>query len=65
MYCPICQRTGKDGQFCSDCGTELVESKVPCPHSICDGMNDRGSKFCDECGKPIQENGKLKEGGGE
>jgi len=46
-------------------GNNKKESKIPCPHPLCEGMNVVGGKFCVECGKPIQEDTKLKVEGGD
>ena len=57
MYCPECECTGRNGDFCGDCGARTVFSKFSCPH--CKASNWVSSMFCEHCGKPIQEAAKM------
>lgn len=41
------------------------EKRVECPHPNCKWKNKVGSKFCEDCGKPIQEDSKSNLKGGE
>jgi len=53
LYCPKCGLGSKRGSFCSECGTQTVFGKFPCPY--CKAPNGIDNKFCEHCGKPIQE----------
>ena len=57
MYCPECETVGNDGDHCGYCGTKTVFSKFPCPH--CKAPNWVTTKFCEHCGKPVQEDAKM------
>ena len=43
----------KEGKFCSICGTKTIPFYMTCPY--CKKMVSIKSSFCDECGKPVQE----------
>ena len=54
MYCPRCRISAK-GDFCPECGGPTILDKVVCPE--CEAVNYVWSKFCEHCGRPIQEVG--------
>ena len=56
MYCVICNTVGNDGNYCKDCGGKTVFSRFPCPY--CKAPNYPSAKFCEHCGKPVQEAGR-------
>ncbi len=59
MYCLKCRIIGAQSgsTFCNYCGEKLVGNTVVCPHSVEFTPHDTyvWSKFCDVCGKPVQE----------
>lgn len=57
MYCPKCKSVGKDGDYCGTCGGKTVFSKFPCPK--CEAPNLVTTKFCEHCGRPIQEDARV------
>jgi len=48
IECPQCHKKSS-GQFCANCGTALSRS---CPS--CGAQVSEGTRFCHQCGKPIQ-----------
>ena len=59
MYCTKCKSGSTSKVYCNICGTKLISSMVVCPHSATSGFETHEtylwSKFCDVCGKPVQE----------
>lgn len=58
INCPICKSHGLNNEylFCPHCGIELAKVGI-CKN--CNNKNDPSSKFCQECGAPLQN--KLKD----
>ena len=53
-YCSKCNiMLAGDGIFCIWCGEETVSPTMKCPY--CENEIGVANKFCDFCGKPIQE----------
>ncbi|MFW8051903.1 zinc ribbon domain-containing protein [Vagococcus fluvialis] len=46
----------KDGKFCEECGSSLLEVSVSLPSDCpsCGAVNDSGAKFCESCGHNLQ-----------
>ena len=64
-YCPECKIICI-GPFCRLCGERSIAAIIKCPH--CENEVTILCKFCEFCGKPIQEEIKehiAKERGGE
>ena len=57
LYCPKCNTSGHQGNFCKDCGTKNIFSKFPCPH--CEAPNWVDAVFCEHCGRPVHETAKA------
>ena len=51
-YCPKCKQTCS-GIFCYSCGGKTVSASYKCPR--CKGVITAFSKFCEHCGRPVQE----------
>ena len=53
----ICSKEGcgwtTNGKFCGRCGAATIPYFLKCPH--CKKQITAMSKFCEECGKPVQE----------
>ncbi len=51
--CPVCGKTGLNGNFCSACGAKKPEGsqKKFCPN--CGKELPAGGRFCPECGAPV------------
>lgn len=66
-YCKLCSMIAS-GKFCWKCGEKTVDYILACP--FCKTKISLLNKFCEECGKPVQDVvnasiGQNKEGGGE
>jgi len=53
LYCPKCQDSCYFGDFCSTCGTKLVEVEVP--RCKCGEKMYPGAKHCSDCGLSRKE----------
>lgn len=51
-FCPVCKET-RDGKFCFNCGTELIEAIAQCSTCGREGIRPH-EKFCRDCGTEVQ-----------
>ena len=56
MYCKKCNETGKEGAFCTHCGTKTIYSKFECPD--CSATNPVTALYCGGCGLNIASAGR-------